>query len=565
MSKETFKVSTHDDSYLAYIKAVCVALVLLILPAFPVLAVNLDSILESIDQPGQHMAYVLNTGDDALLVRVNLIRHAKTSIDIQTFIWANDDSGRFVINELWKAAMRGVDVRLLVDDMSVRKSADYVAYLASIHPNIAIKQYNPVSAKIHAGALSKISQYTVDFGQTNQRMHNKTVIVDQRFGITGGRNFADDYFDRGIKRSFKDRDLLIVGEVVGKMADSFEDYWQFERSIASEDMIDVARELAAGDAVIPEDARQYAIAETFVLLSQCADRPLCMENRIWRHGFEVFDVKFVADAPGKVDEPSGYAKTTQSLIGLMQNAKTSLVMQTPYLVVDSGGNKIFKEIRKKSPELEILVSTNSLGAADHFYAYAFSYKNKRKYVKSFKWKIFELKPTPADVQSMVPAVPDRIRTSDHYTCIHAKSFVFDDETVWLGSFNLDPRSASLNTEAGLVIKDDALAIHISRLIRQDTIPANSWTVGKRRKLPVFGFFNGVIESVFSRLPFLNVWPFSYATSFELRKDADVVPFDHPDFYKNYRSVGQFPGANLSEKALKTRLTKAFFGPIEPII
>lgn len=511
------------------------------------------------------MAYVLNTGDDALLARVSLIRSAQTSIDIQTFIWANDDSGRFMLDELWKAAKRGVTVRLLIDDLSVRKSADYIAYLASLHPNIQIKQYNPVSKNIKAGILSTLGSYTIEFGQTNQRMHNKTVIVDGQFGITGGRNYADDYFDRGVERSFKDRDLLVVGEVVGDMSASFEDYWLFERSVSSQHMIDVARQLAAGDYVMSEDVKQYEVPETFALLSQCADDSACMEDRIWRRGFAVSNVKFIADAPGKAFEPSGYAATTESLTALMQNAKESIVMQTPYLIVDGGGNKVFNDIRKQAPELEILVSTNSLAAADHFYAYAFSYKNKRKYVKNFKWQIFELKPVPADVDLMLAAVPNRIRSPDHFTALHSKNFVFDNKIAWIGSFNLDPRSAELNTEAGFVIEDDALAAHISELIRREANPANSWTIGKRHSLPVLGFFNGVFEVVFSKIPFLNVWPFSYASSFELKEGAQAVPFDHPEFYERYRSVGPFPGVNLSEKALKTRLTKAFFGPAEPII
>jgi hypothetical protein len=96
-------------------------------------------------------------------------------------------------------------------------------------------------------------------------------------------------------------------------------------------------------------------------------------------------------------------------------------------------------------------------------------------------------------------------------------------------------------------------------------PQNSWAVGVRRKAPVLGFFSGVFENIFKIIPFFNVWPFQYTTSFELNENAAPVPFYHEDFYRNYHSVGQFPGSNMSTKALKTRFTKAFFGPAEPLI
>jgi len=515
--------------------------------------------------PSHHQAYILETGDNALLARVHLIRSAQSTIDIQTFIWANDGSGRFVISELILAAQRGIKVRILIDDLSLRKTSDYVAFLVSVHPNIQIKQFNPLAENIDAGMLEVLGSYTFRLGQTNHRMHNKTVIVDGKYGITGGRNYADDYFDRGVHRSFKDRDVLIVGKVVASMSRSFEAYWNFELSVNSRDMKDVKRMLASDDFEIPDDIKTYKVPATFQSLQECAENLVCMQERIFIHGFSINEVEFIADAPNKILEGEDTATTTLSLVNLIKSAERSIIFQTPYLVIDRSGNKLFKGIRKKNPDLEFIVSTNSLAAADHFYAYAFSYKNKKKYVKSFKWQIFELKPTPNDIDQMVPGIPGHVRADDHYTCIHAKTFLFDYQTVWLGSFNLDPRSVSLNTEAGLIIRDAVLATSLAETIKAEAAPGNSWTVGVRRKIPILAELNGLMENVFSWIPFLNIWPFTYSTSFELKPGASEVPFYHDNFYENYEGVGQFPGVNASQKALKTRLTKAFFGPAEPII
>ena len=110
-----------------------------------------------------------------------------------------------------------------------------------------------------------------------------------------------------------------------------------------------------------------------------------------------------------------------------------------------------------------------------------------------------------------------------------------------------------------------LATSLASTIKAETAPGNSWTIGVRRKVPILAELNGLMENVFSWIPFLNIWPFTYSTSFELKPGASEVPSYHDNFYENYESVGQFPGANGSQKALKTRLTKAFFGPAEPII
>jgi phosphatidylserine/phosphatidylglycerophosphate/cardiolipin synthase-like enzyme len=504
--------------------------------------------------------YILETGDDALLARVHLIRAAQRSVDIQTFIWANDHSGRFVMFELIEAARRGVAVRLLVDDLSARKSAFHVAALAKLHPNLRIKQYNPLSENMQAGLVDRLGSYAFEFGQVNQRMHNKTLLVDGKYAITGGRNYADDYFDRGANRSFKDRDLLVVGPVVRDMVDSFEAYWAFELSVDSS-LLKGFGELSKS---VPEDMRQYQVPKIFADLSQCASDQNCFFRRVLSEPFRVEDIEFIADIPGKKSD-GDYSVTAASLLSLFESAAHTVVMQTPYLVVGSRGGRLFKGIRRKRPELDVIVSTNSLAAADHFYAYAFSYKNKRRYLKDFRWQIFELKPSPRDIDSIVPVISGVHRSSDHYVCIHSKTFVFDNEVAWVGSYNLDPRSASLNTEAGLLIRDSALASRLAKTIRRETSPDNSWTVGVRRKVPVLKWVNGLIEETSSRLPFMNVWPFTYSTSFELREDREPVPYFHPDFYQRYRSVGQFPGSHLGDKAIKTRLTKAFFGPAEPII
>lgn len=506
-------------------------------------------------------AYLLELGDDALLARINLIREARETIEIQTFIWAADETGSFLFWELYKAAERGVRVRLLIDDLSLRGNARIVPILAILHDNIEIRHYNPLHEDIDIGALKTIGRFTFQFGKANHRMHNKVVIVDGHYGITGGRNYQNDYYDRGTNRTFKDRDILVIGPVVTDMRVSFEEYWENERSVRSKDMRDVRAAIEAGQ--IERFDGDYTLPEIFHELDRCVEDDACMTRRIVSRGEVIDEMIFVADHPSKHEDGDDYAETTESMIKLMQGAEHRIVMQTPYLV--AGDTKFFKGLMKQNEDLEFVVSTNSLAAADHFYAYAFSYKNKKKYLKKFKWQIHELKPDPPDYSIMVHDVEGVEHTDDHYTCIHAKTYLFDDDVVWLGSFNLDPRSARLNTEAGIILRDRGFFDQVNKKIMRAAAPRNAWTIGPRRRVPLLSFVNGIFENIFALIPIANVWPFTYSTSYELREGGEEVPFFNDRFHDNYRPVGQFPGMGMSTKAIKTRLTKAFFGPAQPII
>jgi putative cardiolipin synthase len=58
--------------------------------------------------------------------------------------------------------------------------------------------------------------------------------------------------------------------------------------------------------------------------------------------------------------------------------------------------------------------------------------------------------------------------------LHAKTLVVDSQTVFIGTFNLDPRSMNLNTESGVVLQSKALAAEVEGAIEADMAPENSW-------------------------------------------------------------------------------------------
>ncbi|MFH1772305.1 MAG: phospholipase D family protein [Candidatus Omnitrophota bacterium] len=524
-------------------------------------------ILDSARSAGTNYITMLNNGDDALLARIHLIRLAKKSIFLQTFILKFDESGRFVVNELIEAAKRGVKVKIIADYLTTTKDLGMVAYLTKAHPNLEIKLYNPVSNNITPSKFALIKKLSFDFRNFNQRMHNKVLVVDDFMSITGGRNYANDYFDRGTERNFKDRDVLVIGPAVKKMTDSFSEYWHYPLSVSSADMFDVQRLIGNEPANKNSQGLNTGFGELFKELINCESDEGCIEERLIRGGAMVDNVEFIADSPGKRGK-IGQHKLTRSpyeLARFLHQAQESIVMQTPYLVIGKKESKFFKKLAKDNPCMEFFVSSNSLAAADHIHAYAFSYKNKKKYLKKFRWQIFELKPQPKDNDLIVSPVNKEDRDKNYFTCIHAKTYVVDRKKVWVGSFNLDPRSANLNTEVGLIVDDERIAQAVEADIRRDMANQNSWTIGKRKEIPVISHFSGLLGNIVRAIPVFDLWPFTYSGSFELKDGKEKLPFFHEDFYENYNYVGPFPGVHLTEKEIKARLIKAFFGPVEPLI
>ncbi|MBN1794185.1 MAG: phospholipase D family protein [Candidatus Omnitrophica bacterium] len=514
-----------------------------------------------------HYVTVLDNGDDALLARAHLIRNAQQTILIQTFIWGADESGRFLFSELIQAAKRGVKVRILIDALGLPAEPRLIAFLTAVHPNIEIKFYNPVSDKVISSKLALLKKASLDFSGLNQRMHNKIFVVDDRFGITGGRNYENDYFDRGRKRNFRDCDVLVIGPVVRDMTDSFMEYWSFDLSVPSGDMLDVRTLIERGEYTEYSSKESFELGRFFGELERRASDTSSIQRLLVDPSHGAGHVSFIADHPGKRERigKRQIARTTYELGRFLLRAEKSLVVQTPYLVVDKKNARYFKKLARSKPDLECLISSNSLASADHVHAYAFSFKNKKKYLKDFRWQIFELRPDPKDADLMITPVNKEERVGGYITCIHAKTYVVDGQAVWVGSFNLDPRSANLNTEAGLIIDDEGVAQAIEKNIRRDMAHQNSWTIGRRPKVPVVSRFSRPLGNIIRAIPVVDVWPFTYSGCFELKEGRAVVPFYHEDFYGNYRYVGPFPGVMLSEKEIKARLIKAFLGPAEPLI
>lgn len=356
---------------------------------------------ESTPERPRHYATLLDEGEGALVARLNLLRSATRSIDLQTYIFDKDDSARLVIDELLAASRRGVKVRLLIDQLSAISDLQILGALSGAHQNFQLRVYNPTFGKARLNYFDYAGSVLCCFRRFNQRMHNKLLVIDDAIGVVGGRNYQDDYYDWDREYNFRDRDVLIAGPEARAMAANFDAFWRAHRSVPAERLNDVGRTLLReGVPTLPPAS--FRRPERVQRVSAEANDTEFVTRSFVDAALPVASVRYVADLPRKhrrekADAPlAGQHVTEPQLDALIASAQKEVILQTPYLVLSKPAQKLFRELRKRPQPPRVVVSSNSLAATDNPIVYALSYKYKRRNMRELGFNIFEYKPFPLD-------------------------------------------------------------------------------------------------------------------------------------------------------------------------
>ena len=558
--------------------------------ASPLLGLGLQARAASTPDAPRHHVTLLERGQDALAARVHLIRAARESIDLQSFIYDTDDSGLLVLEELLAAARRGVKVRVLLDQLYGLPNPGLQASLAGAHPNFELRLYNPTFNEAKTQDLQYAAGIICCFGDFNRRMHTKLLLVDGHTGITGGRNIQDRYFDWGPSYNYRDRDILVAGPVAAAMRENFEAFWTFERSREAKGLRDVAERLAASG-VQPHkylDPARGKSPRVQAMQAFSADGQAVWE-RLAPLTMEVGKVDFHADLPNKhVGGQKAHEDASVAMRDLVDSTRDELVLQTPYLVLSREARQLFRRMHRREDPPAVWVSTNSLAATDAFPVYAMSHKYKRLYLRELGFRIREYKPYPAESPIAVEATgalgpkmatlpifgsgsagsasgPVPLKRVGVRVGLHSKSIVIDDRIGVVGSHNFDPRSDNLNTESLVVVHDREFAVALRASIELDMQPRNAWTIARRQKPPIFSGLSYSLGKLSEKLPIFDIWPFPYASSFELREGCNPLPPEDPGFYDCHEDVGAFPEVDLPLKTVYTRILTAFGAGLVPIL
>ncbi|HSN71870.1 MAG TPA: phospholipase D family protein [Steroidobacteraceae bacterium] len=423
-----------------------------------------------VEHPGESGFVLLKDGPEAFVVRARTAQLAGRSIDVQTYIWHADLTGTFLALQLVAAADRGVNVRLLLDDMDARaRNAGFAALDA--HPRIAVRMFNPFASR--EGVLGFIGEGLTSFDRINHRMHNKSWIADNRIAIVGGRNLGDEYFGANDGANFVDLDFAMVGGVVRDASASFDRYWNspaaYPMSVldpdgVSEQALEQLRRWLDG---ATDDIGQSRYAEA-LREDEAVQRLLAGNVPLqWTARYQ-----FVADDPLKAalaeDDPSR-SKVIAALLPHLQATQRDLSIVSPYFVPGESGTQALVKLAQSGKSVSVL--TNSLAANDVAAVHG-GYSRHRKGLLEGGVALHELKPVAG-------ATANTSLAGSSGASLHTKALVIDDDTLFVGSYNLDPRSTMLNCEQGVLVENPVLAGELRAIIERQTSPERAWSVTVR--------------------------------------------------------------------------------------
>ena len=411
------------------------------------------------EHAGQSGLIMLGNGRDAFATRVLLADAAERSIDLQTYIFHADATGMMLFDRLRRAADRGVRVRLLLDDNNT-VGLDPIIALLDAHANIEVRLFNP-----HANRGYRLAGYATDFARLNRRMHNKSFTVDNQATVVGGRNIGNEYFATGEGTSFADLDVIAMGPAVHAVSAVFDRYWNSASAYPAAAVL--AGVVPADAQAFSEQVRQVQAAPGAAAYAQAlADSRKVAELLAGSAAIEWANTRLVYDAPEKVLNPPERVdlQMLPKLEAALGQPLRALDLVSPYFVPGEAGALALQTLAQRGVRVRVL--TNSLAATDVSAVHA-GYAKWRQGLLQAGVTLLELKPS-----SGPNASPDKADKSadgpggSSKASLHAKTFGVDGQRLFIGSFNLDPRSARLNTEMGMVIDSPLFATQLSDTLDQ---------------------------------------------------------------------------------------------------
>ena len=413
--------------------------------------------------PGKSGFVLLDSGERAFTSRNAMTQIAEKTIDVQYYIWDSDIIGSILINQLIKAARRGVRVRLLIDDVQSGGRDFGLAKLDAVS-NFEVRLFNPFQDRNF-----RVFEFIANMSKLNHRMHNKAFIMDNSFAIIGGRNIGDQYFGVSPDKNFRDLDVLATGPIVKDISTSFDVFWNSEWAIPIQA---IAKKQPS-----PKDVRK-GIQELQEYIRSYKDFPYPIhrtreeiyqrmnatkDKLIWA------DAKILYDDPAqKIDTDTGYQGIRPHLRQWVDDTQEEILIESAYYIAGPGGAKRVHELHEKGIKIRVL--TNSMATNDVAAAFVF-YEKYRKDLVENGAELYELRPDLNSQRKFWSLLASKSNAS-----LHTKVIVFDRKKTFIGSFNLDPRSVDINTEVGLLINSPELAEQVIAYMDIGTQPSDSYRV-----------------------------------------------------------------------------------------
>jgi phosphatidylserine/phosphatidylglycerophosphate/cardiolipin synthase-like enzyme len=385
---------------------------------------------------------LLTSGDEALASLIGLADRAERTLDLQYYLIHQDDSARLLLHHVRLAADRGVRVRLLVDDLNTAGEDRRFMHLGQ-HANVEVRLFNPFAGG-RSALWTRIAASVSEIPRINHRMHNKLFVADNALAITGGRNIGDQYFTRDPQSNFIDLDVVAGGPVVSELSASFDAFWnsKYAYPIAS-----------VASPVPPEEAP--ASLEEEVISGDAAWLGRELDAR--KLQLDWVPATVLADRPAKIasDAPLDDGVLAKSIKALMRSAKSEVIVISPYFIPGTDGVALMKELVGRGVHIRIL--TNSLASTDSPLVHN-GYSRYRVALLKLGVDLEEVRPKLGQKRKRFHP----FKSSN--ASLHAKALVIDQQVVFIGSMNMDARSAHTNSELGLVLRSPEIARQVTSLL-----------------------------------------------------------------------------------------------------
>ena len=426
---------------------------------------------------GKSAFRLLSVGVDGFLARAQMINAAERTLDLEYFIFRQDETGQLLTDALLHAADRGVRIRVLVDDADTLKGDGQIAAL-SADPNIDIRIFNPFAYRGHFEPFRAV-EFAFDASRLDYRMHNKLLVVDNAIALVGGRNIGDQYFQVDPDSQFGDDDVFAAGPIVKRLSKTFDDFWNSTLAIPVAGLGDGKHSDAALETyrkTLDEHRRQLKADGTDYAGRVAGGEPLAgmLSGRlplVWANAQVVFD------SPDKKRVEKGEIVGElmhRTVADAVAGVRSELLMVTPFLIPGNDGMRLFEDLRKRGVRVRIL--TNSLESTPELAAQS-GYMRYRVPLLEDGVQLYEIRALLGNARGSGESPAATL--SGNYA-LHAKLFVFDRQRLYIGSMNFDQRSHHLNTEVGLIIDSPELARQTAARFESIVVPANSYALALRK-------------------------------------------------------------------------------------
>jgi len=395
---------------------------------------------------GEHQVMSIDDGSAALQIRLDLIKSAKKTIELESYIFNMDMSGKLVTRELINAAvLRKVKVRILVDALGpVKKMTNHLVKELNQY-GIDVRFYNQVNMILRPVKVQL-------------RNHRKLLIIDDEVAITGGRNIGDDYFDLSDQFNFNDRDILVRGPVVEKMRKTFDLFFNSKVTTIPE-LPELPRKIRIfkrkSYTKFTNEAQEFLEEtqeelETRKLVESIA-RPILDNSKL----HTCPELTFATDRPGAGTIQRftpGYSKRYRHLSKVVYSRMAltdkRLIIASPYVLFNGESRAIVEELLNKQIPISFysnsLSSTDAIFMAANFYHVAFEWLSKgmRFFLHSGEYAGSNNK-LNSDVTDAKWGTHEKV---------HIYEYLDGKSEVMIGSMNMDNRSDNFNTEIGIFCK-----------------------------------------------------------------------------------------------------------------